>query len=143
MPAAQRGTPNFGDDKDRPDPIKPGEDVTIDRPDKPDDKAKDDKPGTRPDDNRPGDRWGNGDDDKTNDKPEAKTRPVFAEEEMSNSDLAARIRDLENTLAATRAGMPLTLIPEHGAGPGMEVSDSWGQYEQEQAKAADAASPKK
>ena len=56
---------------------------------------------------------------------------TFAEESMSPRDLAARIRDLENTLAATRAGLPLTLMPEHGAGPGGEVAESWSQYEQE------------
>ena len=56
---------------------------------------------------------------------------TFAEEGMSQRDLAARIRDLENTLAATRAGLPLTLMPEHGAGPGGEIAESWSQYEQE------------
>jgi hypothetical protein len=56
---------------------------------------------------------------------------TFAEEGMSQRELAARIRDLENTLAATRAGLPLTLLPEHGAGPGGEVWESWSQYHQE------------
>lgn len=60
-----------------------------------------------------------------------KEEKTFAEESMSPRDLAARIRDLENTLAATRAGLPLTLMPEHGAGPGGEVAESWSQYEQE------------
>lgn len=101
MPAAQRGTPDFGDDKDR-DENKPG--------------------GENHPDNKP--------DDKTDDKKD----PTFAEERMTNADLAARIRDLENTLAATRAGMPLTLVPEHGAGPGMEVAETWSAYEQQQAK---------
>lgn len=61
-----------------------------------------------------------------------KSEPTFAEESQSNQDLAKRIRDLENTLAATRAGMPLSLLPEHGAGPGGEVAETWSQYDQEQ-----------
>jgi len=50
---------------------------------------------------------------------------------MSQRELASRIRDLENTLAATRAGMPLSLLPEHGAGPGMDIAPTWSQAEQE------------
>lgn len=64
--------------------------------------------------------------------PDAKKEPTFAEERMSNEDLAARLRDVENQLAATRAGMPLSLIPTHGAGPGGEVAETWSQLEQEQ-----------
>lgn len=64
--------------------------------------------------------------------PDASKKPTFAEESMSNEQLAGRIRDLENTLAATRAGMPLSLIPTHGAGPGEEVAETWSQLEQEQ-----------
>lgn len=64
--------------------------------------------------------------------PDPNKKPTFAEESMTTEQLAGRIRDLENTLAATRAGMPLTLVPEHGAGPGGEVADTWSQYEQEQ-----------
>ena len=76
--------------------------------------------------------------------PDKKDTPTFAEERMSNEELAARVRDLENSLAATRAGMPLSLIPEHGAGPGMEVAETWSAAEQEAAKAADTgASPKR
>ena len=56
---------------------------------------------------------------------------TFAEEGMSQRELASRIRDLENTLAATRAGMPLSLLPEHGAGPGMDIAPTWSQAEQE------------
>lgn len=68
------------------------------------------------------------------DKPADKGTPTFAEESMSNEELAARLRDLENTLAATRAGMPLTLIPEHGGGTGTDVAPSWSQAEQEAAR---------
>jgi hypothetical protein len=66
------------------------------------------------------------------DNKENKT-PTFAEEKMSNEDLAKAVRDLRNELAATRAGMPLTLTPEHAAGPGMDFAETWSQYEQEQA----------
>lgn len=66
-----------------------------------------------------------------------KDTPTFAEERMSNEDLAARVRDLENTLAATRAGMPLTLIPTHGAGPGNEIAETWSQFDQEQTGTTD------
>jgi hypothetical protein len=34
-------------------------------------------------------------------------------------------------LMLQRAGMPLSLIPEHGAGPGMDVNETWSQAEQE------------
>ena len=61
-----------------------------------------------------------------------KKESTFAEESQSSEDLARRIRDLENTLAATRAGMPLSLVPEHGAGPGGEIAETWSQYDQEQ-----------
>lgn len=60
-------------------------------------------------------------------------KKIFAEESQSSEDLARRIRDLENTLAATRAGMPLSLIPEHGAGPGENIADTWSQADQEAA----------
>lgn len=56
----------------------------------------------------------------------------FAEEGMSNAELARQLRDVQNQLAVTRAGMPLSLIPEHGAGPGMEVNETWSQAEQEE-----------
>jgi hypothetical protein len=61
--------------------------------------------------------------------------PTFAEERMTNEQLAARLRDVENQLAVTRAGLPLTLIPEHGAGPGMEIAETWSAAEQAEAKA--------
>lgn len=54
-------------------------------------------------------------------------RPVRNEE-----DLSARVQQLEAALKASRAAMPLTLIPEHGAGPGMEVNETWSQAEQEE-----------
>lgn len=56
-----------------------------------------------------------------------------AEEHAADKDLAARIADLEAALAASRAGSPLSLLPEHSAGPGMEVAQTWSQAEQEQA----------
>lgn len=72
-------------------------------------------------------------DPKSSDKDKGREdeEPTFAEERMSNKDLAARLRDVEHQLATTRAGLPLSLIPEHGAGPGMEVNETWSQAEQE------------
>lgn len=67
--------------------------------------------------------------------PDKKDTPTFAEERMSSEDLAKRVRDLENTLAATRAGMPLSTIPVNGAGPGNEVAETWSQADQEAARA--------
>jgi hypothetical protein len=68
--------------------------------------------------------------------PDKKDTPAFAEAvSMTNEELAARLRDVENQLATTRAGIPLTLIPEHAAGPGMEVRETWSQAEQEAAAA--------
>lgn len=67
--------------------------------------------------------------------PDKKDAPTFGEEQVSNEDLSKRIKDLENTLAATRAGMPLSLIPTNGAGPGSEVAQTWSQADQEAAQA--------
>jgi hypothetical protein len=70
----------------------------------------------------------------------ARETPVFAEaSSMTNEELAARLRDVENQLATTRAGLPLTLIPEHGAGPGMEIRETWSQAEQEEAASTETA----
>lgn len=71
------------------------------------------------------------------DGPDFGSEKTFAEESMSTKELAARIRDLETTLATTRAGIPLSLIPEHGAGPGMEVAETWSAADQAAARAAD------
>lgn len=62
-----------------------------------------------------------------------------AKSEASQEDLSARVQHLEAALAASRAALPLSLIPEHGAGPGMEVNDTWSQAEQEAAQATEAA----
>jgi hypothetical protein len=45
-----------------------------------------------------------------------------------------RIRDLEAALTASRAAAPLNPIPEHGAGKGSQVAETWSLYEQEQAR---------
>lgn len=42
-----------------------------------------------------------------------------------------RIADLELQLAQTRAATPLGTIPEHAAGVGTDVAETWSQYEQE------------
>lgn len=48
-----------------------------------------------------------------------------------------RIADLESQLAQTKAGLPGTTIPEHGAGPGLEVWETWSQGDQDAAKAGE------
>lgn len=62
--------------------------------------------------------------------PDTKTDP---DTKPTDDDLTKRVADLESRLAAAQAAAPLTLTPEHGAGPGMEVAETWSQFEQEQA----------
>lgn len=62
-----------------------------------------------------------------------------AEQPKRDDDLAARVRDLENALAAARATSPLGLIPLHGAGPGEEIAETWSLAEQEAALADERA----
>lgn len=53
-----------------------------------------------------------------------------------NEDLAQRVADLENQLAAAQkraALVPLTTVPYNGAGPGYDVHESWGLAAQESA----------
>jgi hypothetical protein len=69
--------------------------------------------------------------------PEQQKEPAHPEERQSTSDLANRIRDLEAALAATRAGQPLTQVPEHGGGVGTELAETWSQYDQELAAAGE------
>lgn len=59
-------------------------------------------------------------------------------DEPESGGFEARIRDLENALAASRANQSTGLTPFHGAGPGTDINETWSQYEQEQA-AADTA----
>lgn len=63
--------------------------------------------------------------------------PDFSGNEKSNDDVNARIAALEAQLAASRAAQPLTLTPVHGAGPGLDVAETWSQAEQEAARAAE------
>lgn len=46
-----------------------------------------------------------------------------------------RIADLELQLATTRAGLPLGTIPDHGAGIGQDIDETWSQHDQERAHA--------
>lgn len=68
-------------------------------------------------------------------RPEEQPR---AEQSEGGGGFEARIRDLENALAASRANQSTGLTPFHGAGPGTDINETWSQYEQEQA-AADTA----
>lgn len=72
---------------------------------------------------------------------EHKGTPTFAEEGMSNADLAKEVRDLRNALAATRAGLPQTLVPANGAGVGGEFAETWSLAEQERQNATDDGWP--
>lgn len=53
----------------------------------------------------------------------------------SEEDLSARVSQLESALKAQRAAMPQSLIPEHGAGYGDEVEETWSLADQEEARA--------
>jgi len=46
-----------------------------------------------------------------------------------------RIAELEAALAASRASAPLNAIPEHGAGPGTDIAETWSLGDQEAARA--------
>jgi hypothetical protein len=46
-----------------------------------------------------------------------------------------RIADLEVALAAASARVPLTTLPEHSAGPGLRVADTWSLAQQEESRA--------
>lgn len=52
-----------------------------------------------------------------------------------------RIADLEQQLAQTRAGLPLTTIPEHGAGPGTEIRETWSQGDQDASRFGEYEEP--
>lgn len=67
----------------------------------------------------------------------ADTTPKSAEPKSADPDLATQVRDLQNTIAAMRAGAPLSLIPEHSAGLGDGVAETWSQYDQEMALAGE------
>lgn len=51
--------------------------------------------------------------------------------------LESRVRDLEAALVAQRAAMPMSVTPEHGAGIGTEVEETWSQYDQEMNRTVD------
>jgi hypothetical protein len=57
-----------------------------------------------------------------------------ARQEAPHKTTEQRIADLELQLAQTRAGLPGGTTPEHAAGPGTEVAETWSLYEQEQSK---------
>lgn len=42
-----------------------------------------------------------------------------------------RIADLELQLASVRATTPLGNVPDHAAGVGQEIAETWSQYDQE------------
>lgn len=46
-----------------------------------------------------------------------------------------RISDLELALAQSRAGQPLGTLPNHGAGIGQEVEETWSLADQQLAQA--------
>jgi hypothetical protein len=61
----------------------------------------------------------------------------MAEEKQQEkaNPLESRVRDLEAALKASRAALPVSLVPEHGAGYGDEVAETWSQADQEEARA--------
>jgi hypothetical protein len=58
-----------------------------------------------------------------------------AERKSPERSQEQRIADLEAALAQSRANTPLGTIPDHGAGPGQEIAETWSQAEQEDAQA--------
>lgn len=64
--------------------------------------------------------------------PEEKLTAPKQDAKTGDEALTERVRQLEAALASSRAALPLSLIPEHGAGPGMEVRETWSQAEQEE-----------
>jgi hypothetical protein len=69
----------------------------------------------------------------------AKDTPSFGSDTTDpkpDDDLAKRVEDLEARLAAAQAAAPLTLIPVHAGGPGMEIAETWSQADQEAARTA-------
>lgn len=66
---------------------------------------------------------------------EPPTRRTEEPDEKKSISTDQRIADLEAALAASRGAAPLNPIPEHGAGQGTEVAETWSLYEQEQARA--------
>lgn len=62
----------------------------------------------------------------------------MAEQKQDTKDARTteqRLADLELQLAQSRAGLPGGTIPDHGAGVGQEVYETWSQYDQELAAA--------
>jgi hypothetical protein len=56
------------------------------------------------------------------------------------ADNDARVDQLQAALeAAQRSGQPTSVVPEHGAGPGLEIAETWGQYQQGLAAAGQSA----
>jgi hypothetical protein len=52
-----------------------------------------------------------------------------------STDLEAEVSRLRAEVKSMRATLPVSLIPLHGAGPGLEVDDTWSLAEQEAARA--------
>ena len=53
------------------------------------------------------------------------------ERERQGKSVEDRIQELEAALAASRGAAPLNPIPEHGAGEGIEVAETWSLYDQQ------------
>jgi len=64
-------------------------------------------------------------DDKATTKPDVRADTRTTEQ---------RLADLELQLAQTRAGLPGGTLPEHSAGPGTEIEETWSQAEQEESR---------
>jgi hypothetical protein len=58
-----------------------------------------------------------------------------AKDKMPTRTTEQRIADLELQLAQSRAAMPGGTLPDHSAGFGQEIEETWSQAEQEAARA--------
>lgn len=62
-------------------------------------------------------------------RPQEQAKPAKSQEQ--------RIADLELQLASVRATTPLGTIPDHAAGVGQDVAETWSQQDQELAWAGE------
>jgi hypothetical protein len=54
---------------------------------------------------------------------------------QSGSDIEAELARLRAEVWSMRGAMPVSVVPEHGAGEGFDVAETWSLAEQEAARA--------
>jgi hypothetical protein len=61
--------------------------------------------------------------------------PESKEQSSPRVDVEAELSKLRAEVKSMRAALPTTMTPLHGAGPGMDVDETWCLAEQEAARA--------